>query len=345
MGPSFSDSSGPFSECNSDRSGEFSSPGSPISSGSDSVGSSAAALHRLLISCAADNSDEVISSLIADLDSASASIDQQRRAAMELRLLAKHNPDNRLKIARAGAVGPLVSLISHPDLILQENGVTAILNLSLCDENKDLIAAAGAIKPLIHALKVGTPAARENAACAIFRLSQIEEHKVTIGRYGAIAHLVNLLQTGTPRGRKDASTALYSLCSTKENKIRAVKAGIVRPLLDLMADSEYGMVDKAAYVLNAVVGVPEGLAAAVQEDGIPVLVEVVEIGTPRQKEIAASILLLICEENVHCRAMVVREGAIPPLVSMSQSGSSRAKQKAEALIDLLRQQRAAAGNR
>ncbi|PKU86593.1 U-box domain-containing protein 4 [Dendrobium catenatum] len=328
MRPSFIDSSGAFSECNSDRSGEFSSPGSPINgAGSDSVGGSAAALHRLLISCAADNSDEVISSLIADLDSPSASIDQQRHAALELRLLAKHNPDNRLKIARAGAVRPLVSLLSHPDPILQENGVTAILNLSLCDENKDLIAASGAIKPLIHALKVGTPAARENAACALLRLSLIEEHKVTIGRYGAIAHLVDLLQNGTPRGKKDASTALYSLCSTKENKIRAVKAGIIRPLLDLMSDSEYGMVDKAASVLYAIVSVSEGLAAAVQEDGIPVLVELVEIGTPRQKEIAASTLLLICEQNVQYRSMVVREGAFPPLIAMSQSGSSRAKQK------------------
>ncbi|KAK8937959.1 U-box domain-containing protein 4 [Platanthera guangdongensis] len=344
MGRNFSDAgdfSGAFSECNSDRSGEFSSTGSPNSYGSDAGSSGSAALHRFLISSAADNSDEVIGSLISDLGSSSASIEHQRRAAMELRLLAKHSSENRLKIARAGAVRPLVvSLLSHSDPMLQENGVTAILNLSLCDENKELIAAAGAIKPLAYALKIGTPAARENAACALLRLSQVEAHKAAIGRCGAIAHLVNLLQTGTPRGKKDASTALYSLCTTKENKIRAVKAGIVRPLLDLMADSESGMIDKAAYVLYAVVGVAEGRTAAVQEDGIPVLVEIIEIGTPRQKEIAASSLLLICEESVHCRAMAVREGAIPPLIAVSQSGTTRAKQKAEALIELLRQPRA-----
>ncbi|KAG0455619.1 hypothetical protein HPP92_024911 [Vanilla planifolia] len=112
MGRSFADvgdSSGAFSECNSDRSGEFSSPGSPISGISGGSGSGAAALHRLLLSCAADNSDEVIHGLITDIESPSASIQAKQNAAMELRLLAKHSPENRLKIARAGAVRPLIS--------------------------------------------------------------------------------------------------------------------------------------------------------------------------------------------------------------------------------------------
>ncbi|KAJ6391239.1 hypothetical protein OIU77_025265 [Salix suchowensis] len=64
-----------------------------------------------------------------------------------------------------------------------------------------------------------------------------------------------------------------------------------------------------------------------------------EFPASRQKEIAVSILLQICEDNMlHC-SMVAREGAIPPLVALSQSGTNRAKQKAEALIELLRQLR------
>lgn len=338
MGRSF-DSSGAFSDCNSDRTGEFSAPGSPLSAGSGSTGSNTTALHRLLISCTPDNSDELILSLVSDLESLTDSIDLQRHAAMQIRLLAKHNPENRLKIARAGAVRPLISLLSHPDPVLQENGVTAILNLSLCDDNKYMIASAGGIKPLVRVLKTGTTSARENAACALLRLSQIEEHKITIGLSGAIPPLVNLLRTGGHRAKKDAATALYSLCTTKENKIRAVQAGIVRPLLDLMSEPESGMVDKAAYVLFNVVSVDEGRVAAVEDDCIPVLVEIVEVGTRRQKEIAAATLLLICQDSVSCRSAVVREGAIPPLVELSQSGSPRAKQKAEVLVELLRQPR------
>ncbi|RID66384.1 hypothetical protein BRARA_D01529 [Brassica rapa] len=70
---------------------------------------------------------------------------------------------------------------------------------------------------------------------------------------------------------------------------------------------------------------------------VPVLVEIVEAGTQRQKELAVSILLLLCEESVVYRTMVSREGAIPPLVALTQAGTSQAKQKVESLIEFLRQ--------
>ncbi|KAE9457251.1 hypothetical protein C3L33_10853, partial [Rhododendron williamsianum] len=323
MGRTFNDmtindasSSSAFSDCNSDRSGEFTSS------------TAAQSRRRLLIACASDNSDDddLIQNLVSDL--VSVSVDDQKQAAMELRLLAKNNPENRLKIAQAGAIKPLISLISSADPQLQENGVTAILNLSLCDENKELIVYAGAIKPLVKALRIGTSTAKENAACALLRLSQIEENKILIGRSGAIPMLVNLLETGNIRGKKDASTALYSLCSVKDNKIRAVESGIMKPLVELMADFGSGMVDKSAYVVGELVGVAEARAALVEEGGVPVMVEIVEVGSQRQKEIAVAILLQVCEESVAYRTMVAREGAIPPLVALSQSGTSRAKQKA-----------------
>lgn len=103
------------------------------------------------------------------------------------------------------------------------------------------------------------------------------------------------------------------------------------------------MVDKAAYVLHSLVGFAEGRSAAVEEGGIPVLVEMVEVGTSRQKEIATLSLLQICDDNAAYRTMVAREGAIPPLVALSQSSSARPKlkTKAEALIEMLRQPRSA----
>ncbi|XWS24118.1 hypothetical protein CRYUN_Cryun28dG0073300 [Craigia yunnanensis] len=323
---SINDISSAFSDCNSDRSGEF-----PTASSQS---------RRLLLACAnSENSDELIRQLVSDLDSCS--IDEQKQAALELRLLAKDKQENRIKIAKAGAIKPLISLISSSDPCLQENGVTAILNLSLCDENKELIASSGAIKPLVRALRTGTSTAKENAACALLRLSQIEENKVAIGRSGAISLLVTLLESGGFRAKKDASTALYSLCTVRENKIKAVEAGIMKPLLELMADFGSNMVDKSAFVLSVLVSVPEARTALVEEGGIPVLVEIIEVGSQRQKEIAVAILLQICEDSVVYRTMVAREGAIPPLVALSQSGTnrSRSKQKAETLIELLRQPR------
>ena len=86
-------------------------------------------------------------------------------------IIAKNKPENWLKITKASAVKPLISLISSADPQLQEYGVTTILNLSLCDENKEFIASSGAIKPLVRALRLRTPTTKENSACALLRLS------------------------------------------------------------------------------------------------------------------------------------------------------------------------------
>ena len=53
-------------------------------------------------------------------------------------------------------IKPLILLISSADPQLQEYSVTTILNLSLCDQNKEFIASSGAIKPLVRALRLGT---------------------------------------------------------------------------------------------------------------------------------------------------------------------------------------------
>ena len=91
--------------------------------GSDDLSFNPAAaggIHRLLLSCAAEASDSSISSLVSELESPTASVDSLRRAAMELRLLAKHNPDNRVRIAESGAVRPLVALLCQPDPLLRK---------------------------------------------------------------------------------------------------------------------------------------------------------------------------------------------------------------------------------
>lgn len=256
----------------------------------------------------------------------SSSLDTLRGATAELRLLAKHNMDNRIVIAQCGAIDYLVGLLLSEDSKIQENAVTALLNLSINDNNKSAIAQANAIEPLIHVLKTGSPEAKENSAATLFSLSVIEENKVKIGRSGAIGPLVELLGNGTPRGKKDAATALFNLSIFHENKARIVQAGAVRHLVELM-DPAAGMVDKAVAVLANLATIPEGRSAIGQEGGIPVLVEVVELGSARGKENAAAALLQLCTtSNRHC-SMVLQEGAVPPLVALSQSGTARAKEK------------------
>ncbi|MBA0850761.1 hypothetical protein Goshw_006320, partial [Gossypium schwendimanii] len=92
-------------------------------------------------------------------------------------------------------------------------------------------------------------------------------------------------------------------------------------------DPAAGMVDKAVAVLANLATIPEGRTAIGQEGGIPVLVEVVELGSPRGKEYAAAALLQLCTNSSRFCIMVLQGGAVPPLVALSQSGTPRAKKK------------------
>ncbi|KAI4304640.1 hypothetical protein MLD38_040120 [Melastoma candidum] len=198
--------------------------------------------------------------------------EDQRSAAGEIRLLAKRNVYNRVALAEAGAIPLLVGLLSAPDSRMQEHAVTAILNLSICEDNKGIIVSSGAIPGIVHVLKKGTMEVRENAAAALFSLSVVDEYKVTIGASGAIPPLVILLREGTQRGKKDAATALFNLCIYQGNKGKAVRAGLVPALMQLITEPEGGMVDEGLAILAIIASHSVGKAAIGAAEALSVLI-------------------------------------------------------------------------
>ncbi|XVE99262.1 hypothetical protein REPUB_Repub03eG0183000 [Reevesia pubescens] len=261
--------------------------------------------------------------------------EQQRAAAGELRLLAKRNADNRVCIAEAGAIPLLVELLSSTDPRTQEHAVTALLNLSINDSNKGTIVNAGAIPDIVDVLKNGSMEARENAAATLFSLSVIDENKVAIGAAGAIPALIKLLCEGSPRGKKDAATAIFNLSIYQGNKARAVRAGIVTPLMRLLMDAGGGMVDEALAILAILASHQEGKVAIGQAEPIPVLMEVIRTGSPRNRENAAAILWPLCTGDLEQLKTAKECGAEEVLKDLSDSGTDRAKRKAVSILELL----------
>ncbi|KAL3750680.1 hypothetical protein ACJRO7_011641 [Eucalyptus globulus] len=266
---------------------------------------------------------------------ASENPEEQRSAAGEIRLLAKRNADNRIAIAEAGAIPFLVRLLSTRDSRIQEHAVTALLNLSICDENKGNIVSSGAVPGIVHVLRIGSMEARENAAATLFSLSVVDEYKVIIGASGAIPPLVLLLSEGTQRGKKDAATALFNLCIYQGNKGKAVRAGIVPTLMQLLTVPGGGMVDEALAVLAILASHTEGRATIGAAKAVPVLVEFIRIGSPRNKENAAAVLVHLCSGDQHYLLEANEIGIMDPLVELAQNGTDRGKRKAAQLLERL----------
>ncbi|GFZ05861.1 plant U-box 14 [Actinidia rufa] len=280
-----------------------------------------------------DCDQAAINALIHKL--ANGNAEQQRAASGEIRLLAKRNADNRVFIAEAGAIPLLVDLLSSTDSRTQEHAVTALLNLSIYEANKGTIVNAGAIPDIVDVLKNGSMEARENAAATLFSLSVVDENKVAIGAAGAIPPLIDLLCHGTPRGKKDAATAIFNLSIYQGNKVRAVRAGIVGPLMRLLKDAGSGMMDEALAILAILAGHQEGKMAIGQSEPVPVLVEVIRTGSPRNRENAAAVLWSLCTGDVQYLRAVRELGAEEVLKELSENGTDRAKRKAGCVLELL----------
>ncbi|KZV21492.1 U-box domain-containing protein 3 [Dorcoceras hygrometricum] len=275
-----------------------------------------------------------IERLIEDLKSKSTEL--QTAAAGELRFLAKHNVENRFLIGQSGAIPPLISLLNSDKELIQEHAVTTILNLSINEKLKANIGEEGALEPLIHVLRTGTSEAKENAAAALFSLSLLDDYRMKIGRSSAVKALVDLLGSGSVRGKKDAATALFNLSIFHENKARIIQAGAVKHLVPLL-DTE--MADKAVALLANLSTIGDGCTVIAREGGIPSLVEILDTGSQRGKENAASVLMQLCISSTKYCRNVLQEGAVPPLVALTQSGTPRAKEKAQQLLSHFRNQR------
>ncbi|XP_011035017.1 PREDICTED: U-box domain-containing protein 15-like [Populus euphratica] len=276
---------------------------------------------------------EKVSSLVKDLSSSQ--LEVQRRAVKKIRMLSKENPENRILIANNGGIPPIVQLLSYPDSKILEHAVTALLNLSIDENNKSLITKEGAVPAIIGVLNSGTTEARENSAAALFSLSMLDENKVTIGLSDGIPPLVDLLQNGTVRGKKDAATALFNLSLNHSNKGRAIDAGIVTPLLHLVKDRNLGMVDEALSIFLLLASHPEGRNEIGQLSFIETLVELMKDGTPKNKECATSVLLELGSTNSSFMLAALQFGVYENLVEISKSGTNRAQRKANSLLQLM----------
>ncbi|KAF3959604.1 hypothetical protein CMV_015600 [Castanea mollissima] len=272
--------------------------------------------------------DILLSKLTSD------NIEDQRSAAAELRLLAKHNGDNRVLIAEAGAIPLLVGLLFSPDSRTQEHAVTALLNLSICQDNKGCIISSVAVPGILHVLKNGNMQARENAAATVFSLSVVDEYKVTLGDSGAIPALVTLLSEGSQRGKVDAATALFNLCIFQGNKGRAIRAGVVPMLMKLLTEPSGDMVGEALAILAILASHPDGKMAIGALNAVPSLVELIGNGSPRNRENATAVLVHLCADPQHL-SEAKELGVMTLLLDLAESGTERGKRKAVQLLEIV----------
>lgn len=269
------------------------------------------------------------------------SASEQKEAARELRQLAKRMPLFRTLFGDAQVIQQLLTPLSSgtatTDPELHEDLITAVLNLSINDDNKRLFCVnEKLISVLIDSLKAGTIQTRSNAAAAIFSLSAIDSNKHILGKSGVIKYLVDLLEEGHPSAVKDAASALFNLCMAHENKGRTVREGAIQVILSKIVDRV--LVDELLALLALLSSHPKALEAMGNHGAVPFLMDALrESISERSKENCVAILYSIYfNDRTKRKEIKDDEIANGTLGKLAQYGTSRARRKACCILETLK---------
>uniref|UniRef100_M4CXB3 BTB domain-containing protein n=1 Tax=Brassica campestris TaxID=3711 RepID=M4CXB3_BRACM len=147
--------------------------------------------------------------------------------------LVHSSPDIKKDVIRAGALQPVISLLSSTCLETQREAALLIGQFASPDSDcKVHIAQRGAITPLIKMLESSDEQVMEMSAFALGRLAQDTHNQAGIGQRGGIISLLNLLDVNTGSVQHNAAFALYGLADNEENLADFIKAGGIQRLQD-----------------------------------------------------------------------------------------------------------------
>ncbi|XP_071701895.1 U-box domain-containing protein 19-like [Rutidosis leptorrhynchoides] len=266
---------------------------------------------------------------------------QKSRAAYEIRLLAKSNIYNRFCLIGAGAIPPLLSLLSSSDSTIQENAIAGLLKLSKHSNGKKMIINYNGLNSIVNVVKNGLKQeAKQIAAATVFYLSSVQTNQKLIGEIpDAIPALIELIKTGTSCGKKNSLAALFGILVYPRNHETAISSGIIPLLSNLISTSERPeIVTDSLGVLATLAESFDGSNNIFNNSCLPLVIKTLQTSPSRAaKEYSVSILLALCNNlgNEVVAALANNANLIGFLYTLSTSGGTQAGKKARTLIRIM----------
>ena len=265
----------------------------------------------------------IATGLVALLGSGSA--EAQEHVTLLLLTLAS-DADNRVAVAKAGAVQRLIMQVRHAtSLKAQELAAAALSHLTGdSDENVHTIQKEGGIEPLVGLLNSENIEAKAHAAAVLSDITRVFRDEVT--SEGAIDALVDLLATGeTSDIRAEAAGALWSLAGgDPHTQAKVARAGAIRPLVALLADPEMRTRRKAAGALTSLaIGSLANQDAITRSNGVKPLVQLLDAKYDSEVQLyTAGALAELARDHPKNQAAIAKEGSIKPLVHILEGNDS-----------------------
>ncbi|KAI3717793.1 hypothetical protein L1987_69624 [Smallanthus sonchifolius] len=266
---------------------------------------------------------------------------QKNTSGFEIRLLAKSNIYNRFCLIEAGAIPPLLTLLSSPDPTTQENAIAGLLKLSKHSNGKKVIINHRGVHSVISVLKTGLKQeSKQIAAATIFYLSSSQTTQTLLSEIpDAIPALIEQIKTGSSCGRKNSLAALFGILLHPRNHQPALSSGIIPLLSNLISTSEKTeIITDSLAVVATLAESFDGSDAIMKASSLPLIIKTLQTSSSRAaKEYCVSILLALCNNlgNEVIAVLANNTNLIGFLYALSTTGGSQAAKKARSLIRIM----------
>ena len=182
------------------------------------------------------------------------------------------NAENKVAIAEAGAVRPLVTLMTNGSVHCREAAAGAIRNLAVNEKNQEEIVAEGGVRPLVELCSAGDVAGAEVAARALWNLAyNSKKNQSKLVEAGAIGVLVTMSKDGgSDACREAAAGALRNLSYENDDaRLDMVKNGAIPVLAEICVEGTEMSRIHAAALLKNLNSQPDCLRAVAAEFQLP----------------------------------------------------------------------------
>jgi vacuolar protein 8 len=196
-------------------------------------------------------------------------------AAAALTNLAYTNDANKVLIAEAGGIAPLVELLRDGSLGAKAEAARTLGSLAWNDAIAVLIAEASGIPALVQLLRNGSSPEKRMAGYALSNLAWNADNKVLIAEAGGIALLVELLRSRSADERTEATNALYKIA--RNNDANGVAVAVALGFDALVQLARRGRVNFKGCTLVSNAGLPAKRKVAL------VVAQLIEATAPRTR--------------------------------------------------------------
>ena len=251
------------------------------------------------------------------------------------------NKENQTRMAEAGAIPPLVSMLGSPNPQMQANAAAALAAMtgvtagSPHHENQSAVARTGAIAPLCALVREGVEEVKEQSASALWALSDSNlANKATTSKLGGIEPLVALVVSAhNESALSNAQGALISL-SAKHAENRGAIAKLLVKLVAKLQTAPAGAKNILLTVSLFADDGPANQVALATAGAIPQLILKLSDGSDSKEENdaahceAAHALLSMATGNATVQTLITRVGGVPPLIELVAKGNMDAQKHA-----------------